>query len=199
MTYVLLGWSRDPRLRLLRVDSRSAVTAISPDGRLGVSANPNRTPEKWLGGPRGRWSPSAHGCDLASVNSATRHQRRRRQWSNDTFRGGMAERLIAAVLKTAEAATLPGVRIPLPPPFVRSDGPPLSFRSLRMSWGRYEPLLTFGSPSFGVCRCQEEAEPLDGVGRQGRHHSCVRVGRQGDRAMTKDRANRLQINTRGQH
>ena len=34
----------------------------------------------------------------------------------DAVAGGMAERLIAAVLKTAEAATLPGVRIPLPPP-----------------------------------------------------------------------------------
>jgi hypothetical protein len=30
--------------------------------------------------------------------------------------GGMAERLIAAVLKTAGAARLPGVRIPVPPP-----------------------------------------------------------------------------------
>ena len=31
--------------------------------------------------------------------------------------GGMAERLIAAVLKIAGAARLPGVRIPVPPPF----------------------------------------------------------------------------------
>ena len=30
--------------------------------------------------------------------------------------GGMAERLNAAVLKTAEGASPPGVRIPLPPP-----------------------------------------------------------------------------------
>jgi hypothetical protein len=31
-------------------------------------------------------------------------------------RGGMAERLMAMVLKTIVAATSPGVRIPLPPP-----------------------------------------------------------------------------------
>ena len=35
----------------------------------------------------------------------------------------MAEWLIAAVLKTAEAATLPGVRIPLPPPGAGGLGP----------------------------------------------------------------------------
>ena len=33
------------------------------------------------------------------------------------FRGGMAERLMAAVLKTAVVERLPWVRIPLPPPF----------------------------------------------------------------------------------
>jgi hypothetical protein len=30
--------------------------------------------------------------------------------------GGMAERLMAAVLKTVDGETHPGVRIPLPPP-----------------------------------------------------------------------------------
>ena len=38
----------------------------------------------------------------------------------------MAERSIAAVLKTAEAATLPGVRIPLPPPILISIRPLMS-------------------------------------------------------------------------
>ena len=35
-----------------------------------------------------------------------------------TVRGGMAERLNAAVLKTVEGVSLPGVRIPLPPPLI---------------------------------------------------------------------------------
>jgi hypothetical protein len=34
-------------------------------------------------------------------------------------RGGMAERLKAAVLKTASRVIVTGVRIPLPPPFFR--------------------------------------------------------------------------------
>lgn len=34
--------------------------------------------------------------------------------------GGMAERLIAAVLKIAGGSRLPGVQIPLPPPYVAS-------------------------------------------------------------------------------
>ena len=35
-----------------------------------------------------------------------------------TLRGGMGERLIPAVLKTVVPERAPGVRIPLPPPFI---------------------------------------------------------------------------------
>ncbi len=42
--------------------------------------------------------------------------RRRQKVFRKRFRGGMAERFKAVVLKTIDGATRPGVRIPLPPP-----------------------------------------------------------------------------------
>ena len=53
--------------------------------------------------------------------------------------GGMAERLIAAVLKTAEGSRLPGVQIPLPPPCVAPQGP-------RTSWAHLEQQARWRAP-----------------------------------------------------
>ena len=65
--------------------------------------------------------------------------------------GGMAERLIAAILKIAGGLRLPGVQIPLPPPCVAPQGP-------RTSWAHLEqqarhPFPSLRMPGGCLSRC----------------------------------------------
>ena len=48
-------------------------------------------------------------------------------------RGGVAERLIAAVLKTVDGASRPGVQIPPPPPNIKLDETRINQLVIRVS------------------------------------------------------------------
>ncbi len=79
-----------------------------------------RARRHWHIGRSGCRSPMAIACQpwaafgLRAVELSHRCCYRRPAWPA----GGVAERSIAAVLKTVEGASLPGVRIPPPPPSV---------------------------------------------------------------------------------
>src|SRR5262245_7444246 len=74
--------------------------------------------------PRSAEDPGLHGLrGFGPETAASWGQRgaelrtlRLREFWPDVRRGGMAEWSMAVVLKTTVGATLPGVRIPLPPP-----------------------------------------------------------------------------------
>ena len=56
----------------------------------------------------------------------------------DPPRGGMGERLIPAVLKTVVPERVPGVRIPLPPPFLEMQYPRKYPRKLQSGETQFE-------------------------------------------------------------
>ena len=135
-------------------------------GRDGLCGSQAKRLPSWPGPSASGWRPLIfHGAIVQRENSAFARRQRgfESHWLHH-FRdatklvcGGMAERLIAAVLKTAGGSRLPGVQIPLPPPCVAPQGPRSSrahleqqsrypFPSLRMPGGCH---VTLRAASIG--------------------------------------------------
>lgn len=101
-------------------------------GRDGLCGSQAKRLPSWPGPSASGWRPLIfHGAIVQRENSAFARRQRgfESHWLHH-FRdatklvcGGMAERLIAAVLKTAGGSRLPGVQIPLPPPCVAPQEP----------------------------------------------------------------------------
>ena len=69
-------------------------------------------------GPAGPVPPGPAARRRSTVPGQRPARARTRQAARSAPHGGVAERLIAAVLKTAEGSRLPGVQIPPPPPCI---------------------------------------------------------------------------------